>query len=360
MSKSLKNFITIRQALSEHTARQLRLMFLMQSWDKPMNFSDQTVYEAKTKESSFKDFLALAKATLREEWLAGEIGWPNRVADDHVYERISATRTAVHMALCDNFDTATVINELNTLVSDMNRAMHSDSKPAPLLVRMAAGYVSKILRMLGVIEGNDDIGFPVGEGGANLETTITPYLNAAMSFRDQIRQLARENKPSADFLAACDAFRDEAMVQAGVRVEDAANAPSLWKLDDPDTLRRELEAKRERERQAVLQKIRQKLATKTSELEKLRLGLTAPVDMFRSRLDEFSEWDETGLPTKDKGGQDIEKSRKKRLDKELKARQKICDSLEKEAKKAGLGAPADYIARLDSEVAQLQAQLETA
>jgi cysteinyl-tRNA synthetase len=26
MSKSLKNFITIRQALSEHTARQLRLM----------------------------------------------------------------------------------------------------------------------------------------------------------------------------------------------------------------------------------------------------------------------------------------------------------------------------------------------
>jgi len=32
MSKSLKNFITIREALEMHSARQLRLMFLMQPW----------------------------------------------------------------------------------------------------------------------------------------------------------------------------------------------------------------------------------------------------------------------------------------------------------------------------------------
>lgn len=41
MSKSLKNFITIGQALEEHTPRQLRLMFLLQPWDKPMYYSDQ-------------------------------------------------------------------------------------------------------------------------------------------------------------------------------------------------------------------------------------------------------------------------------------------------------------------------------
>jgi len=41
MSKSLKNFVTIRQALGTHTARQIRLMFLLQPWDKPMNYSDQ-------------------------------------------------------------------------------------------------------------------------------------------------------------------------------------------------------------------------------------------------------------------------------------------------------------------------------
>ncbi|CAJ1448466.1 unnamed protein product [Effrenium voratum] len=50
MSKSLKNFITIRQALQVHSARQLRLMFLMQAWDKGMNYSDQAIDMAKAEE----------------------------------------------------------------------------------------------------------------------------------------------------------------------------------------------------------------------------------------------------------------------------------------------------------------------
>ena len=32
MSKSLKNFITIRAALREYTARQLRILFLLHNW----------------------------------------------------------------------------------------------------------------------------------------------------------------------------------------------------------------------------------------------------------------------------------------------------------------------------------------
>ena len=32
---------TPHQALEAHTARQIRLMFLLQPWDKPMNYSDQ-------------------------------------------------------------------------------------------------------------------------------------------------------------------------------------------------------------------------------------------------------------------------------------------------------------------------------
>ncbi|CAE7813114.1 cysS [Symbiodinium microadriaticum] len=50
MSKSLKNFITIRQALGMHSPRQLRMMFLMQAWDKGMNYSDQAIDMAKVEE----------------------------------------------------------------------------------------------------------------------------------------------------------------------------------------------------------------------------------------------------------------------------------------------------------------------
>jgi cysteinyl-tRNA synthetase len=40
MSKSLKNFITIRQALDKYTARQLRMLFLVHSWHGTMDYSE--------------------------------------------------------------------------------------------------------------------------------------------------------------------------------------------------------------------------------------------------------------------------------------------------------------------------------
>lgn len=46
MSKSLKNFITIKEALNRHTARQLRLMFLLHSWKDTLDYSDDTMKAA--------------------------------------------------------------------------------------------------------------------------------------------------------------------------------------------------------------------------------------------------------------------------------------------------------------------------
>lgn len=43
MSKSLKNFITIKDALTCHTARQLRLAFLLHSWKDTLDYSDNTM-----------------------------------------------------------------------------------------------------------------------------------------------------------------------------------------------------------------------------------------------------------------------------------------------------------------------------
>lgn len=46
MSKSLKNFITIKDALNKHTACQLRLMFLLHSWKDTLDYSDDTMKAA--------------------------------------------------------------------------------------------------------------------------------------------------------------------------------------------------------------------------------------------------------------------------------------------------------------------------
>ena len=46
MSKSLKNFISIQAALKQHSARQLRLMFLLHSWKDTLDYSDATMKAA--------------------------------------------------------------------------------------------------------------------------------------------------------------------------------------------------------------------------------------------------------------------------------------------------------------------------
>ena len=46
MSKSLKNFITIKEALKKYSSRQLRLAFLLHAWNATLDYSEQTMREA--------------------------------------------------------------------------------------------------------------------------------------------------------------------------------------------------------------------------------------------------------------------------------------------------------------------------
>lgn len=56
MSKSLKNFITIGEALKEFTARQLRLLFCLQPWGAPMTFNQASRAEMVQKEATLRNF----------------------------------------------------------------------------------------------------------------------------------------------------------------------------------------------------------------------------------------------------------------------------------------------------------------
>lgn len=53
MSKSLKNFVTISDALKRHTARQLRIAFLLHSWKDTLDYSDNTMEMAIQTEKLF-------------------------------------------------------------------------------------------------------------------------------------------------------------------------------------------------------------------------------------------------------------------------------------------------------------------
>ena len=62
MSKSLKNFITIDEALKDFSARQLRLVFALNPWEKPLDFKDSLIHEVKSIEATFSKFFTNIRA----------------------------------------------------------------------------------------------------------------------------------------------------------------------------------------------------------------------------------------------------------------------------------------------------------
>jgi len=353
MSKSLKNFITIRQALAEHTPRQLRLLFLQQAWDKSMLYSDQVVDDAKAKEALFKNFFGAVKASLREDATGSDANCAWREEDKALNACVVATMSKVHAALSDNFDTAAVIMELCNLVSEANKYMSAVATPRHLLLRKAAAYVTHILRIFGVVEGTDEIGFPAsGAIGGGVEAALAPHLNAMVAFRDGVRALAREHKLPA-LLELCDSLRDTQLVDLGVRLEDRSDGPSLWKLDDPATLRREVQEKKEKAAEAAAKKAANKLEKLRKESAKWAAAAVPPEELFKAHANagKYSEFDENNLPTKLADGTEVSKKQQKNNEKEMGKHVQLRKQLEE------LGGD-DYMSKLCDEIAALELEVK--
>jgi cysteinyl-tRNA synthetase len=355
MSKSLKNFITIRQALEEHTPRQLRLMFLMQPWDKPMNYSDQTVEDAKSKEKYFKNFFGAVKSVLRNDFVQEQQGWTP--VDKALWETLNNAQGKVHASLLDNFKTYDVIQHLVDLVQDCNKCLSSVAKPKNLLVQKIAQYVTKILRVLGVVQGSDGIGFgDSGSGeGVSKEETVAPFVNAFVDFREQIRVAAKAKSNPGDFLKFCDDVRDDTLANLGIRVEDSADT-SVWKMDDPETIKKEVEEKRQKAAEAAAKKIRSKYEKVEGELKKAEQWRILPAEWFKvgANAEKWGSFDADGKPLTTKDGEELSKSQQKSIAKELKNQEKAYEKLLKTAGDQGIDA---YMAELEKELALLKLEL---
>ena len=242
MSKSLKNFVTIKEALETFTARQIRLMFLLQQWDRPVNFSDQSIGEAKEKENRFNSFFARVADVIKTSNSRMEFKWSEK--DFALNAKLMTSQSAVHSALCDNFNTPAAMESLDDIVSSVNTYLTCAGETAkPQLLNKAQQYVLKILRVFGVVP--DMIGLSgAGQGAEGKQ--LSDVLDAFCGLRDQLRALGAANKIKELFQISDD-LRDRVFIDLGVKIEDDVKK-SRWSLEDPVVLRKEFEEKiRERE-----------------------------------------------------------------------------------------------------------------
>lgn len=336
MSKSLKNFITIRQALEINTSRQIRMCFLLHKYNAPMDYGDNTMTHAVEREKVFSDFFLNVKALLRSVSITNNQFWDDRAVE--LQKDITKAKKAVDDALTDDFDTPASMAALAELVKSVNKYIENNSKVVSLLVRGAAVFVTKIFRIFGLInEGANDIGWSstgADGSGAGLEESLTPILNALMTFRSNVRDKARA-KDVGGVLGECDIFRDEALPPLGVRLEDKANG-SVWKLMDPKEIMAQIAEKKRKEDE----KKEAAAAAKALQEKKDAMNRLSPEDFMRqltisvetksesgevasSDVLKYSKFaDTSGLPTHFHDGEPLNKNQGKKASKEFQGQKK--------------------------------------
>ncbi|XP_017472850.1 PREDICTED: cysteine--tRNA ligase, cytoplasmic [Rhagoletis zephyria] len=320
MSKSLKNFITIQEALKKNTPCQLRLAFLLHSWKDTLDYSSNTMDMACQYERFMNEFFLNIK-DLTRHIQTGPAGsefsaWTS--AEAALQEKHKLTRDAVHEALCDNIDTRSALDALRELVSFTNVYMRDNKDRLNcILLRRIAEYITDILHIFGAIQGpRGGIGFPVGAGDSNvdIETTLLPYVDAVAEFRNNVREEAKTIKANA-ILEMCDKLRDDVLPNLGVRLEDKENGKYAVKLVDREVLLKEREAKKAAEAERLAEKQRKQEAAAKQTAAKEAQKRISPKEMFFNEKDKYSQFDENGLPTHDVDGKEISKGLLKKLTK---------------------------------------------
>ena len=102
-----------------------------------------------------------------------------------------------------------------------------------------------------------------------------------------------------------------------------ADGRALFKLVPPEQLREARDAKLAAAREKADRKAASAALAEQKRRDKLEKGRMAPQDMFKTADGEYSAWDENGVPTVDKEGNEVAKSRRKKLQKEWDAQNKL-------------------------------------
>lgn len=327
MSKSLKNFINIKDGLKMHTARQLRLAFVMSAWNTTMQFKSDTIKQISSIETIISNFFANVKAIVAEETVFAEVSASAHgynTAERQLVDHLYAAQDAVHAALCDSLNTTVVMNEILDLISKTN--VYMQGKPNASVVRQVGEWITYILRVFGLSDSK--LGWDqTGGSTSDAESQIMPYLRALSSFRDNVRKLAIGNASSSDILRLCDQLRDVEMVDLGVSLDDRENGTALVKLVPREELIRIRDEKAAKEREKAEKKAAQAAEAERKRREREEKARINPFDMFKER-EEYGQFDTDGIPTHLASGEELPKSRRKKLQKEWDAQKKLYDNRE--------------------------------
>ncbi|XP_071320025.1 cysteine--tRNA ligase, mitochondrial isoform X2 [Trachinotus anak] len=231
MSKSLKNYITIKEFLQTHSANEFRMFCLLTKYRSAIDYSDSSMAEACSSLGTISTFIHAAQAYVRGELQCSP------VQEAALWDRLAETKSSVLRALADDFDTPRAVGALMNLVYHGNCQLQPVSTcggaaRSPAVFGAMVTYLTDMLEVFGV-DVLQSQRADVLSGGGNLQAVVEQLTR----FRGEVRAFAlghpKESGPARGrdlLLRACDALRSD-LAPLGVLIKDRG-ATSTWEITE--------------------------------------------------------------------------------------------------------------------------------
>ncbi|NXH23160.1 SYCM protein, partial [Bucco capensis] len=282
MSKSLKNYITIKDFLKKFSSDQFRMFCLrsryssvMMPWvakegrseecSQAVEFSDESMDDAKHILQAVSSFIRDANAYIKGQLVC------DSVREDILWERLANTKVTVKAAFADDFDTSRAVAAIMDLIHHGNRQLKAVTKDAgsprsSVVYGSMIAYVEGFFSALGMSFGERQVAL-----GGDSSAVLSHVIDELVRFRAKVRhyalalpeaadavttegaagaqgpsqeqkkkrqQLVQERKP---LLEACDSLRGD-LAAFGIHIKDRA-AGSTWEMEEGGQAEQQTEKK---------------------------------------------------------------------------------------------------------------------
>jgi cysteinyl-tRNA synthetase len=242
---------------------------------------------------------------------------------DRQFERLLCdVENRVRSAFADNFDVPTALNAIRTLID----GVYVTPSPNNGLIVAGARFVCKIMNVLGFgvetvgLSSNSDGLGPVAKELAEYRQTARANARSLLTDSRSILKLLgvdlrspRPEDPSEQakrevgvrllseverVLGGLDELRDESLPSIGIQLEDQPDGSVVFKVGAPEARKPKAPAPEGAAVATTAAAPKAAKSPKQTAVPKPPVILVHPNEHFRAQTEKYSEWDETGFPTK--------------------------------------------------------------
>jgi len=217
MSKSLGNFLTIRELLKQYHPEVIRLFILAAHYRSPLDYTEQHMQQ--TRQSLTRWYTTIARiveeaAQHRKEKLEG--------AEKKLADKVSRLYAEFEQAMDDDFNTAKVTGLLFDLARDWNKLLDNRDPICQSVCENFLENIKKIHQVLGVF-GSD----PQEYLGSGKEKVLQSSQLSPEQIEEKITQRLEARK-AKDWTRA-DEIRKK-LLDAGIQLKDNPDGTTSWSV----------------------------------------------------------------------------------------------------------------------------------